>query len=178
VIKCETAKEVAIPLALRRAKQRQPKEDEINAIEYTERQEKEGAEWARQMDEMAWEECWWGYEDECDVDAVGMGKGNPITRCHRCGGIGHMARECASPWDMLGKGKSAQKGGNPGKGGMYWGGAAGKGSKGGREATVKVEEDPKAKGMDTKASVSTVASRGTREANLDAGWRRAHSPWT
>ena len=47
-----------------------------------------------------------------------------------------------------------------------------------RVATVKVEEDPKAKGRDTKASVSTVASRGTREANLGAGWRRAHSPWT
>ena len=81
-INYETAKEVAISLALRRAEQRKPTEDEINAIENTERQEKEGAEWARQMDEIAWEACWWGYEEECDVDAIGMGKGNPITRCH------------------------------------------------------------------------------------------------
>ena len=43
-LKYETAKEVAISLALRRAEQRKPKEDEINAIENSERQEKEGAE--------------------------------------------------------------------------------------------------------------------------------------
>ena len=137
------AKEVAITLALRRAEQRKPKEDEINAIENKEHQEKEGAEWARHIDETAWETYWWGYEEECDVDAVDMGKGSLSAKCHRCSGIGHIARDCASPWDMLGKNKGAQKGGKPGKGGMQWGGVGGNGRKGGKAGHSKA---PKGKG--------------------------------
>ena len=64
----------------------------------------------------------WQYEDEVgggDVGAVGM-----HTKCHRCGGFGHMQRECATP---KGDGKGGKGDfGNTGKGG-YGKGHFGKG---------------------------------------------------
>ena len=61
----------------------------------------------------------------------------PNTRCLRCGGLGHIARECASPWDMIGKGGKAGgrmggKIGGQGKGWNYGGGKAKGGGKGGK----------------------------------------------
>ena len=136
-VKYQAAKDVVVSMALRRAEQRKPKEDELNAIELKRRQEEEDDRWTKETD--ALEEGWNGGYDygERDVDAVGMGKGNPSIRCLRCGGVGHMARECASPWDMLGKGKAGGKfGGKVGKVGGFqgWvpGGVKGKiGGKGG-----------------------------------------------
>jgi hypothetical protein len=52
-IKYEAAKEVAVSMALRRAEQRRPREDEINAVERR-RQEEEGERWADDIDEFGW----------------------------------------------------------------------------------------------------------------------------
>ena len=116
-MKFEAAKEVVVATAVRKAEQRKLRESEAMAV---------GVECGV---------CDWDgegrgeWEEECDVDAVGMGKGNPAVKCHKCEGMGHFARECATPWDMGG----AQKGG--GKTGGKKGGFGGKGegkSKGGK----------------------------------------------
>lgn len=90
-IKYQAANYVAVAMALRR----RPKEDEINAIE-RKRHEEEGEQWAMELDEAAWWENS-SYGEEADVNAVGMGRGSPSTKCHKCGGIGRMARECCIP---------------------------------------------------------------------------------
>ena len=62
-------------------------------------------------------------EEEWPVDWVG-----PDTQCHRCGGFGHLARDCAT---TKGKGKDSKgtgKGSSLGKGGTF---GAGPGAKGG-----------------------------------------------
>ena len=69
----------------------------------------------------SWDENGGDWEDT-EIQAVG-----PNTQCHRCGGWGHMARECATyPGKAKGKGKDSNKGKGKGfaKGGK---GAAGKG---------------------------------------------------
>jgi hypothetical protein len=101
-IQYEAANETVVALAVRRAEQRTPKEDEIMAVERRRQQYLEGEGWAAEL---------WAAEEAAgvDIDAVGMGKGNPGTKCHRCQGTGHMARECGSPWDMF-KGKGNSKG--------------------------------------------------------------------
>ena len=100
-MKYEKAKEVVITMALRKTEQRRPKKEEIMTIERR-RQEEEGEFWAWEVDQQEW----YGEsgKEDFDVDAVGRRKFNHATKCHRCGGIAHMARECASSGDMLAKG--------------------------------------------------------------------------
>ena len=108
-VKYGEARDVVIATAVRKAEQRKPRENEVLAME-TGGYEDEGGEWSMGEGD--------GWDREWGVDAVGMGKGNPSVRCHRCGGVGHMARECASPWDMQGN-KGDGKGGGKG-GGQGW----------------------------------------------------------
>ena len=68
--------------------------------------------WDTEGSEEDWE------KEERELDA--LGKGWPGVKCHRCGGVGHMARECGTP---AGKGIE-----NMGKGGKAWGGQGMKGS--------------------------------------------------
>ena len=54
-----------------------------------------------------WEKNWWPSEEQCegstvlDTDAV---SGN--VQCHKCGGWGHLARECPSKGKAKGKNAS------------------------------------------------------------------------
>ena len=61
---------------------------------------------------------------EENVDAVGM-----HTKCHRCGGYGHLARECATAAKGVGKGYGG-KGGSKGSYSHHYSGKGGFGSKG------------------------------------------------
>ena len=55
----------------------------------------------------------WGCEAEIDA----LGKGNAGVACYRCGGKGHMAKECSTPAGMVEGGKGKGKGsGGKGKG--------------------------------------------------------------
>ena len=88
------AREVVLATAVRKAEQRRPREGDVAAVEA------DG--WSGEMER--WDVDGEGGEDGMwSVDAVGMGKGDPSVRCHRCGGLGHMARECATPWEMGGR---------------------------------------------------------------------------
>ena len=57
--KYDTAKDVVITTALRRAEQRRPKEDEIMAVERR-RQESDGERWAEELEN----ENWWGMREK------------------------------------------------------------------------------------------------------------------
>ena len=92
-VKYGEARDVVIATVVRKARQRKPRENEVLSMEMG-GYEDGGGKWSMSEGE--------GWDREWGVDAVGMGKGNPSVRCHRCGGVGHMARECASPWDMQG----------------------------------------------------------------------------
>ena len=61
-----------------------------------------------------------------DVDAVGA-----HTRCSRCSGFGHLARDCATPADVFG-GKGGVKGGGKGGGGKGGESAVAGGKSGGK----------------------------------------------
>ena len=83
-------------MALRRAEQRRPREDEINAVERR-RQEEEGQRWADDIDESGW---WRGYDGEAEVDLDAVGKGNPMMKCLRCGGIKRRRRRIWRWWNL------------------------------------------------------------------------------
>ena len=72
-IKYDVAKDVAVTMALRRAEQRRPKEDEVHAVERS--LDGGGEYWDRDSFEEV--ECGYCY-DEANVDAVGMGKGSAV----------------------------------------------------------------------------------------------------
>ena len=68
----------------------------------------------------------WGWEDGCeDINAV-----NPSSVCHRCGGMGHFARDCATPAKSRGKGHDVGKGKGSSKGSYGKGGMKGENNKG------------------------------------------------
>merc|ERR1711972_923160 len=64
---------------------------------------------------------WWEWTTE--VNEVGKGKGKGVTpQCYRCGGWGHLAKDCATRGNF--KGKGGAKGDNKGGKG-YQAGAKG-----------------------------------------------------
>ena len=74
-----------------------------------------------------------GEEVETNVDAVR----NPGTKCFKCGGVGHMARECPSQ-EVKGEGKGKKGGGKGDRFVPYGGKSGGKsGGKGGGKAQAK-----------------------------------------
>ena len=77
--------------------------------------------------EVSWDKSWdetYAEWEEAEVQAVG-----PNTQCHRCGGWGHMARECATEAKGKGKGNDS-KGKGKGKGNDSKGKGKGKGDDG------------------------------------------------
>ena len=74
-VKYEAAKEVVVATAVRKAEQRKPRESETMAVGV----ERGVSDWDGGGNSV--------WSEECDVDAVGMGKGSPAVKCHRCGGV-------------------------------------------------------------------------------------------
>ena len=80
-------------------------------------------------------------EEEERYEVGALRKGMPWVKCYRCGGAGHMAKECTTPYDAgdqgKGKGKKGggkgygKKGGGKAYGGYEKGGYKGGGKKGG-----------------------------------------------
>ena len=65
----------------------------------------EGWDWGGGGGDAAGEDYGWGCQFEVDA----LGKGNARVACYRCGGKGHMAKECSTPAGMVEGGKGSGK---------------------------------------------------------------------
>ena len=94
---------------------------------------------------------YWDYDQEQGIDAVGK-----ATSCYRCGGWGHLARQCPTPEEAKGS-----KGKGMSKGAAHKGGGKGI-SKGGPKGGVWGKGVPGfAKGVVTKGTSKGVGYQGT-----------------